>query len=135
MTRRKQPQRSLWEGILAEDVKALWEPWMVEADKLLEDDELIERVYEAQGDRHAYSRTRGRSQTPAEVALRLLLLAAEGRGAGSEDAGRHDGGGDQHPLPHGLGAAGRRGSSAHAHDEENREAGGKAQAQIEGSHA
>lgn len=47
---------------------------MVEADKLLDDEELIDRVYEAQGDRHAQSRTRGRSQTPAEVVLRLLLL-------------------------------------------------------------
>jgi len=47
---------------------------MVEADKLLDDEELIDRVYDAQGDRHAQSRTRGRSQTPAEVMLRLLLL-------------------------------------------------------------
>jgi len=74
MTRRKQPQRTLWEGILAEDVKALWKPWMVEADKLLDDEELIDCVFDAQGDRHAQSRTRGRSQTPAEVVLRLLLL-------------------------------------------------------------
>lgn len=74
MIRRKQPQKTLWEGILAEDVKALWEPWMVEADQLLDDEELIDRVYEAQAERHEHSRTRGRSQTPAEVALRLLLL-------------------------------------------------------------
>lgn len=74
MTRRKQPQRTLWEGILIEDVKALWELWMVEADKLLDDEELIDRVYHAQSDRHTLSRTRGRSQTPAEVVLRLLLL-------------------------------------------------------------
>jgi IS5 family transposase len=74
MTRRKQPQKSLWEGIVAEDVKALWEPWMVEVDKLLDDEELIDQIYEAQGERHAQSRTRGRSQTPAEIVLRLLLL-------------------------------------------------------------
>ena len=74
MTRRKQPQQTLWEGIVAEDVKSLWEPWMVEADKLLDDEELIDRVYEAQGQRHENSSTRGRSQTPAEMALRLLLL-------------------------------------------------------------
>ena len=60
--------------MVPEDVRALWEPWMVEADKLLDDEELIERVYEAQGERHEKSRTRGRSQTPAEIALRLLLL-------------------------------------------------------------
>jgi IS5 family transposase len=74
MTRRKQPQRSLWEGLLAEDVRELWEPWMVEADRLLEDEEMVDSVYEAQARRHQHSRTRGRSQTPAEVVLRLLLL-------------------------------------------------------------
>src|ERR1700691_2957193 len=74
MTRRKQGQRVLWEGMIDEDVRALWEPWMIQADRLLEDDELIDRVYEAQGDRHEHSATRGRSQTPAEMVLRLLLL-------------------------------------------------------------
>jgi IS5 family transposase len=47
---------------------------MVEADKLLEDDELIDAVYAAQGERHERSVTRGRPQTPAEIVLRLLLL-------------------------------------------------------------
>jgi len=64
----------LWEGIVDEDVRGLWEPWMVEADQLLEDEDLIDLVYEAQGERHEQSATRGRSQTPAEIALRLLLL-------------------------------------------------------------
>jgi IS5 family transposase len=74
MTRRKQGQRTLWEGVVDEDVRALWEPWMREADKLLQDEELIELVYEAQGERHQQSATHGRSQTPAEMVLRLLLL-------------------------------------------------------------
>src|ERR1700691_3671722 len=74
MTRRKQGQRVLWEGMIDEDVRALWEPWMLQADRLLEDDELIDRVDEAQGERHEHSATRGRSQTPAEMVLRLLLL-------------------------------------------------------------
>lgn len=47
---------------------------MAEADKLLQDEELIDVVYEAQGERHQHSATRGRSQTPAEMVLRLLLL-------------------------------------------------------------
>jgi len=64
----------LWEGMIDEDVRALWEPWMIQADRLLEDDELIDRVYEAQGERHQHSATKGRSQTPAEMVLRLLLL-------------------------------------------------------------
>jgi IS5 family transposase len=64
----------LWEGMIDEDVRALWEPWMVQADRLLEDEELIDRVWEAQGKRHEHSATKGRSQTPAEMVLRLLLL-------------------------------------------------------------
>src|SRR6202140_5588557 len=74
MTRRKQAQRVLWEGMIDEDVRALWEPWMVQADRLLDDEELIEQVFAAQGKRHEHSATKGRSQTPAEMVLRLLLL-------------------------------------------------------------
>lgn len=70
--RRGQP--SLWHAGLAKDIEDLWEPWMREADRLLEDAALVESVYEAQGKRHPKSRTRGRRQTPAEVALRLLIL-------------------------------------------------------------
>ncbi len=47
---------------------------MVEADGLLEDEDLIEAVFKAQGQRHVHSATRGRAQTPAETALRLLVL-------------------------------------------------------------
>lgn len=43
-------------------------------DELLEDEALIDQVYEAQGRRYPQSRSRGREQTPAEVALRMLLL-------------------------------------------------------------
>ena len=70
--RREQP--SLWHKGLMKDIEGLWEPWMKEADQLLEDAALIESVYEAQGQRHAQSRRRGRLQTSAEVALRLLIL-------------------------------------------------------------
>lgn len=47
---------------------------MVPADRLLDDEELIDRVYVAQGERHEHSATRGRSQTPAEMVLRLMRL-------------------------------------------------------------
>jgi IS5 family transposase len=67
-------QPSLWHKGLAKDIEDLWEPWMREADRLLEDAALVESVYEAQGKRHPQSRSRGRWQTPAEVALRLLIL-------------------------------------------------------------
>lgn len=67
-------QPSLWHSGLAKDIEDLWEPWMKEVDLLLEDAALLEEVYQAQGKRHHHSRTRGRMQTPAEVALRLLIL-------------------------------------------------------------
>lgn len=67
-------QRSVWEGLFAEEVAELWEPWMRVVDELLEDEALVDAVYEAQGKRHRQSRQRGRRQTPAEVALRMLIL-------------------------------------------------------------
>jgi IS5 family transposase len=67
-------QPSLWGGFWAEEVAELWEPWMREADRLLDDEALLDRIYEAQGKRRKHSRRRGRKQTPAEVVLRLLIL-------------------------------------------------------------
>ena len=43
-------------------------------DELLEDEQLVDTLYEAQGESHPQSRIRGRMQTPSEVVLRLLLL-------------------------------------------------------------
>ena len=43
-------------------------------DDLLQDEQLLDTVYETQGERYPQSRSRGRMQTPAEVVLRLLLL-------------------------------------------------------------
>jgi IS5 family transposase len=67
-------QPTVWEGLFAEEVAELWEPWMRVVDELLEDEELVDVVYDAQGKRHPQSRVRGRQQTPAEVALRMLIL-------------------------------------------------------------
>ena len=74
MIRIRHQQPSLWETFFAEEVAELWEPWMRAVDELLEDDELLSAVYDAQGQRHSQSRTRGRHQTPAEVVLRMLVL-------------------------------------------------------------
>jgi IS5 family transposase len=74
MIQLRHQERSLWEGLFAEEVAELWEPWMCVVDELLEDEKLLDTVYEAQGRRHPQSRTRGRQQTPAEVALRMLIL-------------------------------------------------------------
>ncbi len=67
-------QRQVWEGYFAEDAERWMEPWMKQADELLEDEALLESVYEAQGRRRPKSRRRGRKQTPAEVVLRLAVL-------------------------------------------------------------
>jgi IS5 family transposase len=74
MIKLRHQQPSLWHRGLAEDIEGLWEPWMRLVDELLEDEQLLDTVYEAQGERHPQSRRRGRMQTPAEVLLRLLLL-------------------------------------------------------------
>src|SRR6202521_5195758 len=74
MIKLRHQQPSLWHSGLAKDIEDLWEPWMKEVDQVLEDAALVESVYDAQGKRHPKSRTRGRRQTPAEVAIRLLIL-------------------------------------------------------------
>src|SRR5467141_5066209 len=74
MIKLRHQQPSLWHRGLAEDIEGLWEPWMLLVDKLLEEEQLLDTVYEAQGERYPQSRIRGRMQTPAEVLLRLLLL-------------------------------------------------------------
>src|SRR5499427_3967475 len=72
--RLRHEQPSVWEGLFAEEVAELWEPGMQVVDELLEDEELVDAVYEAQGKRNPRSRTRGGQQTPAEVALPMLIL-------------------------------------------------------------
>jgi IS5 family transposase len=67
-------QRRFGEGLIAEEVAELEEDWMKQADKVLEDEQLVATVYEALARRHPKSRTRGRLGAPAEVVLRLLLL-------------------------------------------------------------
>jgi IS5 family transposase len=74
MRRLRYAQPSLWEGFLAEEVADLWEPWMREVDRILEDEDLLDSVFEAQGKRHAESHRLGRHQTPAEVVLRMMIL-------------------------------------------------------------
>src|ERR1700674_2737233 len=74
MIKLRHQQPSLWHRGLVEDIEGLWEPWMRLVDELLEDEQLLDTVYEAQGERYPQSRRRGREQTPAEVVLRVLLL-------------------------------------------------------------
>ena len=48
--------------------------WMPYADQVLADEQIVAAVYEALAKRSPKSRSRGRSGTPAEVVLRLLVL-------------------------------------------------------------
>jgi IS5 family transposase len=74
MVERRHHQRKLWEGWFPEEAAAWWEPWMKHADQVLDDAELLDAVYEAQGQRRPNSRRRGRKQTPSEATLRLAVL-------------------------------------------------------------
>jgi IS5 family transposase len=47
---------------------------MKHADQVLDDAELLDAVYEAQGQRRPNSRRRGRKQTSSEATLRLAVL-------------------------------------------------------------
>ena len=74
MIERQYGQRHLGEIFIKDSSDDCWEPWMRKADEMLDDEELIEAVYEALRRRRPNSGTRGRKGTPAEVALRLLVL-------------------------------------------------------------
>ncbi len=76
MIRRRNGQRSLWDAVLfgAPDPRELMEPKLRRVDELLDDDALVDGVLEAMRGRFAQSSRRGRYGTPAEVALRMLVL-------------------------------------------------------------
>jgi IS5 family transposase len=67
-------QRSFGEGLIEEQTANLWEPWMRQADRLLDDEQLVQAVHEALLQRRPKSRTRGRRGVAAEIVLRLMLL-------------------------------------------------------------
>ena len=67
-------QRSFADGFIAEAVEDLWEPWMRHADTALDDDDLLQIIQQELAKRCKKSKTRGRTATPAEVVLRMLVL-------------------------------------------------------------
>ncbi len=76
--RHRQP--SLWHSGMAKDIEDLWEPWMEEADQLLEDAALVESVYDAQGKRHrqepdawAHANTGGSGASAVDLEARAEL--------------------------------------------------------------
>jgi Transposase domain (DUF772) len=70
----RRAQRSFADGFIAEEVADLWEPWMRQADQVLEDDALLTLIQQELTRRIKKSKTRGRPGTPAEIVLRMLLL-------------------------------------------------------------
>src|SRR5437667_7487425 len=67
-------QQNLGEVFFAREAESLMEAWMKEVDEILEDEPLLDLVYEHLGRRYPQSRKRGRNSTPADVVLRLMVL-------------------------------------------------------------
>src|ERR1700704_5061960 len=67
-------QRSFADGMIAEAVDDLWEPWMRHADQALEDEALLLIIQQELSKRCKKSKTRGRPGTTAEIVLRMMLL-------------------------------------------------------------
>ena len=73
MVQRRQRERSLFEVLLPDGHK-LWPDWLRKIDTLLEDEAVLDVVAHALEARWPQSRRRGRLGTPAEVAMRMLIL-------------------------------------------------------------
>ena len=67
-------QRTFGDGLIEDEVKGLSEEWMIHADRVLEDRQLIAIFFEALGRRHPKSKSRGREGTSAETVMRLMIL-------------------------------------------------------------
>src|SRR5271166_2232391 len=74
MIEMRRRQLSFGDGLIAEEVSDLCESWMMHADAVLADDDIVAAVYEALAKRHPKSRCRDRRGAPAEMVLRLLVL-------------------------------------------------------------
>ena len=71
---RRSAQFCFGDGLIKDAVGDLWETWMRQADRVLEDEALLEMIQQALMRRCRKSKTRGRKATTAEVILRMLLL-------------------------------------------------------------
>lgn len=73
MVRRAHVQRSVFEVLLPDGDK-LWDPTLRRIDEILDDEDIVDLIAEALGQRRPRSRGHGRPGTPAEVVLRMLVL-------------------------------------------------------------
>jgi hypothetical protein len=76
----RRAQRSFGDGLIAAEMADLHEAWMRQADRALDDPQIVAVVHEALTQQHPQSRLRGRRGVPAEVVLRLLVLKHARRG-------------------------------------------------------
>jgi IS5 family transposase len=76
MLRRRNGQRGLWDVLRFGDLEPekQMDPRLRRIDVLLDDEALVERVFEAMQQRFEHSTRLGRRGTPVEVALRMLVL-------------------------------------------------------------
>jgi IS5 family transposase len=76
MLRRRNGQRGLWDVLRFGDLEPekQMDPRLRRIDALLDDEALVERVFEAMRQRFEHSTRLGRRGTPVEVALRMLVL-------------------------------------------------------------
>ena len=72
MLRNRYPRADLFALVPQLDLR--FEPQLEQLDRLLDDDELFERVREDLARRHPRTRSRGRPSTPVEVILRMLVV-------------------------------------------------------------
>lgn len=70
----RRAQLTFGDKLIADEVEGLYEDWMIHADQVMADDEIVMAAYEALAKRHLLSRTRGRRGFAAEVVVRLLVL-------------------------------------------------------------
>jgi transposase, IS5 family len=70
----RRAQRTFGDGLIEDEVNGLSEEWMIHADRVLEDEQLIAIFFEALGKRHPKSKSRGREGTSAETVMRLIIL-------------------------------------------------------------
>src|SRR5215510_9085886 len=74
MIRMRHQQPNLWETFFAEEVAALWDPWMRAVDELLDDNEILEAVYVAQGSGMGRVGLAGGIRRQRRSLLRMLIL-------------------------------------------------------------
>ena len=65
MIERWRAQRSFGDGLIAAEVADLHEVWMRQADRVLDDPQIVALVYEALAQRQPQGRNRGRPGAPA----------------------------------------------------------------------